>query len=123
MAAKSTNEQQPPAKKRKVDYSEIVTINQKRIMVHTDLLCATSTYFQTAFSERWRAKKDKTIDLTELSEQSFLTYTNWLYTGEFDIECHDEERIDNSHPARRPLIALFECLITGDYLGDTKFMM
>ena len=73
MAAKSTNEQQPPAKKRKVDYSEIVAIlagaNQRRIMVHTDLLCATSTYFQTAFSERWRAKKDKAIDLTELNEQ------------------------------------------------------
>lgn len=67
-------------------------------MVHKDIICARSKFFQAACSERWLSSKasEKKIKLPEVDPQSFQKYLGWVYSGELDLSNFEPTSISSS---------------------------
>ncbi len=55
--------------------------DQKEFVIHKDLLCATSEFFQRAFSGRFTEGQTQEMRLPEDDPQVFSFFCDWLYEG------------------------------------------
>jgi hypothetical protein len=104
MTKRNRNNQAPPPKRRKIGFpDEAVTVvvgeDEKRVLIHKNLLCGTSSFFQTSCNGQWSESKDKIVRLREADPESFAIYVNWLYTGQPDVLHDDAGCIAPFHPA------------------------
>jgi hypothetical protein len=53
--------------------------NETKFVVHKELLCAHSDYFQRAFKGKFQESEDGFIRVTEVSEATFRIFQQWLY--------------------------------------------
>jgi hypothetical protein len=93
------------------NYNALVTFlvgpDEAEFTVHKDVVCARSTYFAAACSERWTEGRDKTIRLIDTEKATFQMYMDAMY-----------DRLSySSEKSSRPLIKLY---ILGDFLNDVK---
>lgn len=74
--------QQPPPKRVKYTFSDDIEVlvggQKERFVVHRDILCARSPFFNSACSERWR-KSGQSIKLPEDDPDVFNTYLLYAY--------------------------------------------
>ncbi|CAG8603666.1 4998_t:CDS:2 [Paraglomus brasilianum] len=69
--------------------------DRKEFKVHTPILCAQSTYFQTALSKEWFKKKGNcyVFEKANVEADVFEIILRYLYTGEVDINKCDGSKI------------------------------
>jgi hypothetical protein len=53
--------------------------NETKFVVHKDLLCAHSDYFQRAFKGKFQESEDGFTRVTDVSEVTFRIFQQWLY--------------------------------------------
>ena len=126
MPKRNRNNQTPPPKRRKIELSdEAVTVvvgeDEKRVLVHKNLLCGTSSFFQTSCNGQWSESKDKTVKLREADPESFAIYANWLYTGQLDVLHDDAGCIAPFQIACKATNLLTDGWFLGDFLGDQVY--
>ena len=99
----------------------IVGEDEKRVLVHKNLLCGTSSFFQTSCNGQWSESKDKTVRLREADPKAFSIYASWLYTGRLDVLHDDGGCIRRFHRACKATNLLTNGWILGDFLGDQVY--
>ena len=76
------------------DYFEDVTVlvgpQERRFIVHKNIICRSSAFFRLACTGEWKEVRDRTVKLHERDPVSFEVYLGWLYTGEVDLRTEDD---------------------------------
>ncbi|CAG8573484.1 2877_t:CDS:2 [Paraglomus occultum] len=85
--------------------------DRKEFKVHTQILCAQSTYFQAALSKKWLKKKGDCyiFEKTNIEADVFEIILRYLYTGEMNIKNCDVPQI-------------LKLLVATDELGLVDFL-
>lgn len=92
-------------------------------IVHKDILCANSKFFQAACSERWlrSTEAERKIKLPEVDPQVFQGYLSWIYSGELDLSAFTFTQKETSAMqinAARDVAKYVELYLLGDRLDD-----
>lgn len=92
------------------------------MVVHKNLLCETSRFFQTSCNGQWSESKEKTVRLKEVDPESFAIYVKWLYTGNLDVLHGDTACTAPFHPfCGHTDDRLIDGYLLGDFLGDQDY--
>lgn len=123
---------QPDAKEVRLDFSEEVAIlmgeSATRVTVHKDVLTSSSGFFRAACGGSWKESKEKSISLPETTEEIFMIYVGWLYTG--NAEVYDEDEHQDLPKASETVRSdvfdigfdnIVDSYILGDFLDDESF--
>lgn len=108
------------------DYNNHVSVlvgpAEQPFIVHKDIICAKSHFFQAACSERWlrSTEAEKKIKLPEVDAQVFQQYLSWVYSDKFDLSTFtsthkDIPGLESSH---RDVANCIELYLLGDKLDD-----
>ncbi|KAK3712638.1 hypothetical protein LTR37_009081 [Vermiconidia calcicola] len=133
MATPTSVQDTRPTKRLKIDYGHEVSVlvgdTGQRFVVHKDVLCTNSPFFQAACSKNWREGREKVIRLPDHAPIAFSMYVDWRYQGVVDLWQGDE----NQRTVRRDTQGneraagglrfdrLIDSYILGDMLQDHKF--
>lgn len=111
--------------KRRLDYFQDVTVfageEKKKFVVHRNIVCQTSDYFQAACNGKWKEAKEKVVNLPTIKSHVFGIYVCWLYTSKVDIKDDPDLMYDESMTARQRSwlqMDLLDAYAAGDYLQD-----
>jgi len=95
------------------DFTNLITIivgeDKQSSMVHKDMICAKSKYFNSACSELWASGREKVVRPTQGTPEEFRMYSGWVYTSYLNVDDEDPDQ---------QLAALIGMLILGDFLND-----
>ena len=74
----------------------------KEFIVHRDLLCKASPYFQSAFKGEFKEAQDRIITLDDVSTRTFGIFQTWLYSGTLVLPEDSEAYLDpkRDHPKK-----------------------
>jgi len=86
--------------------------NETKFVVHKDLLCAHSEYFQRAFKGKFQESEDGFTRVTDVSEATFKIFQQWLYgqlirdavsvrKTPYEIVTMGEDEDENAHNGKR----------------------
>jgi hypothetical protein len=82
-------------RERRMDFQDTITVlvgaKEERFCAHKDVLCATSGFFQDAFSGNWLENKERTIRITEQQPVAFEIYLTYCYQHTIDHSMGDEQ--------------------------------
>ncbi|KAK3715691.1 hypothetical protein LTR37_006916 [Vermiconidia calcicola] len=133
MATSTGVQDSRPTKRLKINYSHEVTVlvgdTSQRFMVHKDILCWNSPFFQAACSKNWWEGIEKIIRLPDHAPIAFSIYVDWRYQGVVDLwqgDEHQQTTITDTEGEERPDDGprndrLIRSYILGDMLQDYKF--
>lgn len=97
-------------------------------VVHKDLICARSPFFEAATSDRWTTSEedssDRVIPLPDHSWRSFHVYLKWLYNQDAKLKQVAEATLEGPKDLRllqMSTLILAQAWVLGDFLGDWVF--
>lgn len=96
----------------------LVGKEKKSFMVHKDVICARSSFFEAACSARWTRSPQKPIELLEESVKHFDIYLNIVYNSTVDAALPEEEGLTSEDP--EIVSRLVATYILADKLGDIE---
>ena len=95
------------------DFTNLITIivgeDEQSFLVHKDMLCAKSKYFESACSELWASGREKVVRPTQGTPKQFKMYSEWVYTSRLNVDAEDPNQ---------QLAELIGMFILGDFLND-----
>ncbi|KAK3068799.1 hypothetical protein LTR53_013345 [Teratosphaeriaceae sp. CCFEE 6253] len=130
---KSDNELGHASKRLRSDYSTTITIlvghDERPFIVHQDLICSASKFFEKACSGTWRKSRNEPITMKETDADVFRVYVEKLYSPSIDLnDLYTSLKVDQRHangtdtysklPSARDLSRLWAF---GDYVQDHTF--
>ncbi|KAK3712642.1 hypothetical protein LTR37_009085 [Vermiconidia calcicola] len=132
MASQASKDDLRPAKKRRLDYTQDIAVlvgeEKERIVVHKNILCSSSPFFKAACDGGWKESRERTVSLPDVTRDTFLIYTQWLYTGTLELDDELDVKNISSLPegsrkktATRGFDAIGRCYVLGDFIGDKCF--
>lgn len=92
----------------------LVGPKEERFMIHKELICAKSKFFEAACSRRWKEGLEKTIRMPEVGPNLFQQYIAWIHINDLDIArvyINDKQSPDD----QRMLLGLY---MFGDIVDD-----
>lgn len=104
------------------DFDNTITVlvgsEEKRFILHQDVVCAKSKFFTAACSRKWREGQEKLVRLPEIHIPTFKVYCSWVYTGKIaDISYTKESDEDDKIAEKAQLVELY---LVADTLDDVK---
>ncbi|GAB7324627.1 hypothetical protein MBLNU13_g08512t1 [Cladosporium sp. NU13] len=100
-----------PSKRPRYDYNDSISVlvdsEERRFVVHKDVICATSKFFKAACSASWKEGQEGIVRLPTVKPSVFEMYVDWLYFSEI------ASKVTGSLTG--PLIDLF---LLGDMVDD-----
>jgi hypothetical protein len=104
------------------EFDNIVTVlvgaEEKRFILHQDLVCAKSKFFKVACSNRWREGQERIVRLPEAEAATFKVYSTWIYSGDIEEDaCTPTSDKRDRFAAQTSLIKLY---LLGDTLDDIQ---
>lgn len=98
---------------------------EQQFIVHKNIICARSKFFEAACSERWLKSAKKLIALPEVLPQVFQKYLSWAYSGELDLSWAASKDMDTLkvvdgllYETDRMVARGIELYLLGDRLDD-----
>ena len=108
----------------RLDFSETVTVlvgkGEKAYTLHTCYARKSSEFLSTALNGSWKEAKDGKIRLPDANPCLFEHYSQWLYTGELDINL-DKEDATKEEIAAYNYEVLMRLYVMAHFLLDTAF--
>ncbi|KAK3715689.1 hypothetical protein LTR37_006914 [Vermiconidia calcicola] len=132
MASSSSDPEGRPAKRTKLDYLEDITVlvgpDEKRYVVHKNLVCDNSSFFRAACNGDWKETKEKVVRLPEVDPDIFANYLGWIYTGELDVRdassVASAPKYHDNMPVKEQTVLEIRTVDTyafGDMVQDVRF--
>ncbi|KAK3112819.1 hypothetical protein LTR53_010500 [Teratosphaeriaceae sp. CCFEE 6253] len=90
----------------------IVGIERRVFLVHEQLLCSRSAFFQAALNKEWKEGQKRKVELPEEDCSDFSRYVHWLYSGKLAVKQSTGE------PLYHVRVALY---ILGEKIIDSRF--
>ncbi|KAK4543405.1 hypothetical protein LTR36_005548 [Oleoguttula mirabilis] len=136
---KSDNANGGSVKKFRPSFSDTITVlagdEEVDFTVHRDLICNRSGFFKGACARGWKAAKEKTVRLPNLSAENFGIYLEALYDGSVDLSLRatdlaTSELSEDGHAQLTDggpklqlltLEVLCRCWTDGDFLQDHSY--
>jgi hypothetical protein len=87
----------------------IVGIEQRKFIIHPEILCKQSQFFQSACSQRWNADS-KPIALPDTTPQTFNDYLTLVY----------RDKVGKAQEVQSYIARLIRLYLFADKLGDLK---
>lgn len=77
---------QDPTKRPRYDYNDTISVligsEERRFVVHKDVICSSSKFFKAACSANWKEGQEGIVRLPTAKPPVFEMYMDWLYFSE-----------------------------------------